>query len=167
MEKKVITESAKYLQISKINISTKSKQVSVEANGKQMQGFVSSILGLVRLQRPGFEGLSILEKSLTHHWLSFCTTDLLHCPTHQGFSPCVLSVLYTLCKKIFPCKILLTLTSVIWLLPSCSFLRNWRRHTSDQNTHWSKTLSVHPPVKKTPWRIQYCRTDLHDSVVKF
>merc|ERR1712106_435969 len=167
MEKKVISEAAKYLQISKINISTKGPQISVEANGKQMQGFVSSILGLVRLQRPDFEGMSVLEKSLTHHWLTFCSTDLLHCPTHQELYLCLKFMNNELLQRTFLCGYSTTIADVALFLALHPFIFNWTYQQKEQYmnvSRWFDTTQEDPLLKLNYKVIQFSRTVLYDGL---
>ncbi|XP_063589349.1 eukaryotic translation elongation factor 1 epsilon-1-like [Penaeus indicus] len=166
MEKKVLTETAKYLGMGKVKIGTDEDKITVEVGGKKTTGFVCGLLSLVRKEKATLEGSTLLEKSLTHNWLTYCTTDLFHCPTYEAFYSCLKHIDRQLANRAFFCGNLLTIADVAVFVALHPFIINWSFQQKEQYVNisrWFDSMQSDTYLSKTYSNVKFSRTLLYDG----
>lgn len=166
MEKKLILESAKYLGVEKPKVTTDKDKVVVEAGGKKTVGFVCGILSLVRAQNSLLEGSTTLQKCLTQDWLTYFTTDLFHCSTHEVLSSCLQYINKELVTRTYLCGHKLTVSDIVMFLALHPFIMNWSYHQKEQYmniSRWFSSVQSDAVLKKTHKPVQFSRTCLYEG----
>ncbi|KAG7173058.1 eukaryotic translation elongation factor 1 epsilon-1-like [Homarus americanus] len=166
MEKKILTETAKYLQSSKVRTTLEDNKVVVEVGGKKTEGFVCGTLSLVRLKRKELEGNTVLEKCLTQHWLTYCTTDLFHCPTFEALNGCLQHINKELLNRSFLCGYAPTVADLVVFLALHPFMCSWSFLQKEQYmniSRWFNSMQKDETLNKTYTPVQFSRTLLYDT----
>ncbi|KAK3855354.1 hypothetical protein Pcinc_038239 [Petrolisthes cinctipes] len=166
MENKVLGEIGQYLGMKKLKITMEDKKVMTDVGGKKSIGFVSGVLNLVRSQphHLALEGSTVLQKSLTHHWLTYCTTHLFHCPTHEALTTCLQYLEQELKNRAYLCGYQLTIADVAVYLALHPFIFTWSYMKKEQYqniSRWCKTVQGDERLGKTHKAIHFSRTQLY------
>ncbi|XP_050696467.1 eukaryotic translation elongation factor 1 epsilon-1-like isoform X2 [Eriocheir sinensis] len=160
MEKKVLREVVKYL---------KQDKISVEAKGKKTQGFVCGTLSLVRSSRPELEGRTPLEKSLTHSWLTYLSTHLFRCSTHEALNTCLQHINKELENRAFLCGFHPTIGDVVLFLALHPFVVSWSFMHKEQYqnlSRWFITVQGDNTLSATHSPVLFSRTTLYGGSVR-
>lgn len=169
MEKKVVREVAKYLRQDKVKIECDKNTIAVEAKGKRTQGFVCGTLGLVRTFGPHLEGHTPLEKSLTHSWLTYFSTQLLHCATFEALNTCLHHINKELENRAFLCGFRFTVADLLLFLILHPFVVNWSFMHKEQYqnlSRWFSTVQRDDKLSSTYAPVQFSRTTLYGGSIR-
>ncbi|XP_066972621.1 eukaryotic translation elongation factor 1 epsilon-1 isoform X1 [Macrobrachium rosenbergii] len=125
MEKKIVSDFAKYLGAAKVKVASEKNGVIVEVGGKKFSGFVCGVLNLVRLQKQSLEGSTVLQRCLTHDWLTQCATDLFRCSTYEELNSNLHYIDKELLTRTYLCGHMVTAADVIMFLILYPFVAKW------------------------------------------
>lgn len=166
MEKKIVCEVSKCLQVKNVKISMEENKVIVEAGGKKTTGFACGILNLVRSHKSNLEGSSTLEKCLTHDWLTYCSTDLFRCQTFEAFNGCLQRINEALMTCSCLCGYSVTIADVVVFLAVHPFIAKWSFLQKEQYmniSRWFNFMQNNDLLCKTHSLVQFSRTLLYEG----
>ncbi|XP_045623779.1 eukaryotic translation elongation factor 1 epsilon-1 [Procambarus clarkii] len=166
MEKEVLGQTAKYLQAGRLKMSQESNKVVIELGGKKIAGFVCGTLHLVRSQKAELEGRTNLEKCLTQHWLTYCTTDLFHCPTYEALNGCLQYINTELANHSYLCGYTPTVADIVMFLALHPFISKWTFLQKEQYmniSRWFGSMQNDDDLRKTYAPVQFSRTLLYEG----
>ncbi|KAG0721445.1 Eukaryotic translation elongation factor 1 epsilon-1 [Chionoecetes opilio] len=169
MDKKVLREVVKYLQQDKIRIDSEKNTIAVEAKGKRTEGFVCGALSLVRTFEPQLEGVTPLQKSLTHSWLTYCSTQLFHCASLEALATCLHHINKELENRAFLCGFSATLADVVLFLSLHPFVLTWSFMQKEQHqnlSRWFSTMQGDARLAATHSPVQFSRTTLYAGTLR-
>ncbi|XP_064097079.1 eukaryotic translation elongation factor 1 epsilon-1-like [Macrobrachium nipponense] len=166
MEKKIVSDFAKYLGAGKVKVASEKNGVVVEVGGKKFSGFVCGVLNLIRLQKQSLEGSTVLQRCLTHDWLTQCATDLFHCSTYEELNSNLHYIDKELLTRTYLCGHMVTAADIIMFLILYPFVAKWTYQQKEQYlniSRWFSAVQNDANLKKSHKPVQFSRTCLYEG----
>ncbi|XP_068235059.1 eukaryotic translation elongation factor 1 epsilon-1 [Palaemon carinicauda] len=169
MEKKILSDFAKYLGVGKVKVVSDKNGVMVEVGGKKFYGFVCGVLNLVRLQKHSLEGSTVLQRCMTQDWLTQFATDLFRCSTFEDLNSNLHYIDQELLTRTYLCGHTITAADIALFLTLYPFIVKWTYQQKEQYlniSRWFSSVQNDAGLKKMHKPIQFSRTCLYEGSTK-
>ncbi|KAK8752962.1 hypothetical protein OTU49_008413 [Cherax quadricarinatus] len=119
---------------------------------------------MVRLKNRRLDGHTALEKCLIQDWLTYCATDLFHCPTFETLNVCLQYINKELAHHSYLCGYTLNIADVVVFLALHPFISNWSFLQKEQYmniSRWFSAMQKDESLRETYAPVQFSRTLLY------